>query len=100
MVWDMTTMKEIAQQTGVSVSTVSLVMNHRDEGRVKAEVASRVRETARKLGYKVNPMARSLRTNSTRILGFISDEVATTPYAGGMILGMQGPVRRHHDMHL
>lgn len=89
IVWGMTTMKEIAQQTGVSVSTVSLVMNHHDEGRVKAEVASRVRETARRLGYKVNPMARSLRTNSTRILGFISDEVATTPYAGGMILGAQ-----------
>ena len=94
MVWDMTTMKEIAQQTGVSVSTVSLVMNHRDEGRVKTEVASRVRETARKLGYKVNPMARSLRTNSTRILGFISDEVATTPYAGGIILGAQTAASR------
>lgn len=34
-------------------------------------------------------MARSLRTNKTRILGFISEEVATTPYAGGIILGAQ-----------
>lgn len=87
-------MKEIARQTGVSVSTVSLVMNHRDIGRVKPEIASRVRETAHRLGYKVNPMARSLRTNSTRILGFISDEVATTPYAGGMILGAQNAASR------
>lgn len=90
----MTTMKEIARQTGVSVSTVSLVMNHRDAGRVKPEIASRVRETARQLGYQINPMARSLRTNSTRILGFISDAVATTPYAGGMILGAQSAASR------
>ena len=90
----MTTMKEIARQTGVSVSTVSLVMNHRDVGRVKPEIAARVRETARQLGYQINPMARSLRTNSTRILGFISDAVATTPYAGGMILGAQSAASR------
>lgn len=82
-------MKEIAQRTGVSVSTVSLVMNHRDAGRIKPEIAERVRQAANQLGYKVNPMARSLRTNSTRIIGFISEEVATTPYAGGMILGAQ-----------
>lgn len=85
----MITMREIAKRTGVSVSTVSLVMNHHDEGRVNPQTAAMVRETAHKLGYKVNPLARSLRTNSTRILGFISDEVATTPFAGGMILGAQ-----------
>ena len=53
-----------------------------------------MRETARQLGYQINPMARSLRTNSTRILGFISDAVATTPYAGGMILGAQSAASR------
>ena len=90
----MTTMKEIAQRTGVSVSTVSLVMNHRDAGRIKPEIAERVRQAASQLGYKVNPMARSLRTNSTRIIGFISEEVATTPYAGGMILGAQSAANR------
>ena len=42
----MTTMKQVAQKAGVSVSTVSLVMNHRDVGRVKAEIAERVRKTA------------------------------------------------------
>ncbi|NEG54214.1 LacI family DNA-binding transcriptional regulator [Bifidobacterium platyrrhinorum] len=85
----MVTMKEIAHRTGVSVSTVSLVMNHRDEGRVKPAIAAHVREVADELGYQVNPMASSLRTNRTRTIGFISEEVATTPYAGGMILGAQ-----------
>ena len=82
-------MKEIAEATGVSISTVSLVLNGRDEGRVKAPLAALVREKADELGYTVNPLARSLRTCRTRILGFISEEVATTPYAGGIILGAQ-----------
>lgn len=82
-------MKEIAQQAGVSISTVSLVLNNRDAGRVKASIAQTVRDTAQKMGYRPNPIARSLRTNKTRILAFLSEEIATTPYAGGIILGAQ-----------
>ena len=87
-------MKKTAQRTGVSFSTISLVMNHRDEGRVKPQIAERVRATAREMGYEVNPMARSLRTRRTRILGFVSEEVATTPYAGGIIMGAQDAASR------
>lgn len=83
----MTTMKEVAEKTGVSVSTVSLVLNDRDEGRVKPAIAEQVRATAKRLGYRPNPLARSLRTSKTRILGFISEGIAATPYAGGIILG-------------
>jgi len=85
----MTTMKEVAERTGVSVSTVSLVLNDRDEGRVKPAIAEQVRATAKRLGYRPNPLARSLRTSKTRILGFISEEIAATPHAGGIILGAQ-----------
>ena len=48
----MTTMKEIAEQTGVSISTVSLVLNGRDEGRVNPALAKLVRNKATELGYK------------------------------------------------
>lgn len=89
----MTTMKEIAERTGVSVSTVSLVLNDRDAGRVKPEIAQRVRAEAKASGYKPNPLARSLRTSRTRIIGFVSDEIATTPYAGRLILGAQDAAR-------
>ncbi|BDR54358.1 LacI family transcriptional regulator [Bombiscardovia apis] len=90
----MTTMKEIAQATGVSVSTVSLVVNGRDQGRVKPDIAKRVRAEAKKIGYRPNPLARSLRTSHTRIIGFVSEEVATTPYAGGIIMGAQDAAAR------
>lgn len=85
----MITMKQIAAETGVSVSTVSLVMNNRDQGRVKPETSRAIRRTAEQLGYRPNPMARSLRTSRTGMLGFISEEVATTPYAGAIIKGAQ-----------
>ncbi|KAB7785726.1 LacI family DNA-binding transcriptional regulator [Bifidobacterium cebidarum] len=89
----MVTMKEIAQQAGVSVSTVSLVLNNRDEGRVRGNVANQVRAIASQLGYQSNPLASSLRTGRTHMLGFISEDVATTPYAGGIILGAQTAAR-------
>ncbi|KFI61470.1 LacI family DNA-binding transcriptional regulator [Bifidobacterium cuniculi] len=85
----MTTMKDIALRTGVSVSTVSLVLNGRDRGRVKPQIADRVHAVARELDYLPNAAARSLRTNRSQMLGFVSMEVATTPYAGGIILGAQ-----------
>ena len=53
----MVTMKEIANKAGVSVSTVSLVLNGRDEGRVKSKIADNVRAIATKLGYQSNPLA-------------------------------------------
>lgn len=85
----MTTIKEVAEKAGASVTAVSLSLNHRENGHVKKEVAQRIRRTAKELGYRPNPLARSLRTSRTRTIGFISEEIATTPYAGKMILGAQ-----------
>lgn len=85
----MVTMKQIANRAGVSISTVSLVLNNRDIGRVSPDVAERVRDIAAELGYLTNRLASGLRTSSTRTIGFLSDEVATTPFAGRMIEGAQ-----------
>lgn len=77
-------MKQIANRAGVSISTVSLVLNNRDIGRVSPDVAERVRDIAAELGYLTNRLASGLRTSSTRTIGFLSDEVATTPFAARM----------------
>lgn len=83
------TMKQIAEDLGVSISAVSLVLNGHANGRIRPELAQRIHEETQRLGYKPNRMARSIRTNRTYILGFISDEIATTPFAGRLILGAQ-----------
>ena len=74
--------KDIAKEAGVSICTVSLVMNNKDRNRVSKAVAQRVRGTAQSMGYKPNSVARTLRTSRSYVLGFITDEIATTPHAG------------------
>ena len=54
----MTTMKEISQIAGVSISTVSLVLNNRDSGRIKPAIAEKIRKITKDLGYSPNLMAR------------------------------------------
>ncbi|MGX6744876.1 LacI family DNA-binding transcriptional regulator [Streptomyces peucetius] len=85
----MVTLKDVADRAGVSVSTVSLVINGREAGRVKPAVGRRVRQAAEELGYAPNLQARSLRTRQTNTIGLISDMVASTPFAGRMLAGAQ-----------
>ena len=59
-------MKEIAEAAGVSISTVSLVLNGRDAGRVKAPLAALIREKADELGYTVNPLAHEFSVSSAK----------------------------------
>lgn len=86
--------KDIAKEAGVSICTVSLVMNNKDRNRVSKAVAQRVRETAQSMGYKPNSVARTLRTSRSYALGFITDEIATTPYAGRVLMGAQEAARK------
>lgn len=86
--------KDIAKEAGVSICTVSLVMNNKDRNHVSKAVAQRVRETAQSMGYKPNSVARTLRTSRSYALGFITDEIATTPYAGRVLMGAQEAARK------
>lgn len=85
----MLTLKDVARHVGVSISTVSLVLNDRSDGRVKPEVAERIRATAAELGYVPNLLARGLKTRQTHTIGLVSDRVATVPFAGPMLAGAQ-----------
>ncbi|MBI1874185.1 MAG: LacI family DNA-binding transcriptional regulator [Acidobacteria bacterium] len=64
-----TTMKRIAAELGVSITTVSKVLNnHHDIGRAtRARVLAKVRE----LGYQPNAIARSLTLRRTHTLGIV-----------------------------
>jgi LacI family transcriptional regulator len=81
--------KDVATAAGVSPSTVSVVLNDVDGARVAEETRRRVVEAAERLGYQPSPLARGLRTRRTQTIGFVSDVIATTPYAGQLIQGAQ-----------
>src|SRR5690606_24208267 len=59
--------KEVARAAGVSVTTVSHVLN--DKGRLNAETRERVCRIAAELGYRPNSAARNLVGKRTGLLG-------------------------------
>ena len=80
-------MVEVAARAGVSVTTVSHVLNDVPGKRIPPQTGQRVRDAAADLGYVVNGLARSLRLQQTHVLAFISDEVLITPFAAAMVHG-------------
>ncbi|MGF3056786.1 LacI family DNA-binding transcriptional regulator [Microbacterium sp. YY-01] len=85
----MITLKDLAAEVGVSASAVSLVLNDRHQGRVNAKTAERIRTAAADMGYIPNVLARGLRTKKTHTIGLLSDNVASVPFAGRMLEGVQ-----------
>ncbi|MEZ4591958.1 MAG: LacI family DNA-binding transcriptional regulator [Chloroflexota bacterium] len=83
----MTTIKDVAKQAGVSFKTVSRVLN--DDTAVRDSTRAKVLAAVEALDYRPNIMARSLRSQRTHTIGFISDVIASTPYASRIIQGAQ-----------
>jgi LacI family transcriptional regulator len=82
------TLADVAKRAGVSQTAASFVLTgRRVEMRISALVESRVLQAAEDTGYRPNIVSRSLRTGTTHTIGFISDTVATTPFAGDLIRG-------------
>lgn len=82
------TLADVARRAGVSQTAASFVLTgRREEMRISVDVETRVLEAARETGYRPNIVSRSLRTGTTHTIGFISDIVATTPFAGNLIKG-------------
>ena len=82
-------MADVAAHVGVSVTTVSHVLNDVPGKRVRPETRERVRAAAQEMGYLVNGLARSLRTRRSHVIAMIGDEIAVTPHAFGIIQGAQ-----------
>ncbi len=90
------TMSDIARQAGVSRTTVSFVLNnHASSASIPAETKDRILEAAKRLSYRPNLAAKVLHTNQTHTIGFITDEIATTPHAVNIIKGAQDEALAH-----
>src|SRR5215218_7202424 len=75
----MPTIREVAEQAQVSVSTVSHVINHTRF--VDPETQERVRRAIKVLGYRPNLLARSLRRRETRTIGLLVPDNANPFFA-------------------
>jgi LacI family transcriptional regulator len=66
------TVKDVAEKAGVSTATVSRVLN--GDARVKPDTVLLVNRTIEELGYRMNRVARSLKTSRTHTIGVIAPE--------------------------
>lgn len=74
-----TRLKDIAKVAGVSLQTVSYVMNN--NGSVSEEVRARVREIAARMGYRPNRSAKAMRTGRSQTLGLVVSDLSNPFYA-------------------
>jgi len=63
------TIRDVAKAAGVSVATVSSVLNNRNHTRISAETRAKVLEIAKKLGYRPRRVAQGLRKGLTYLVG-------------------------------
>jgi len=82
-------MRDVAKLAGVSQTTVSFVVNNTPNTNIPEETRQRILSAIEELGYRPNAFAKSLRLRRSQIIGFITDEIATSPYAGKIIQGAQ-----------
>ena len=83
----MATLKEIAQEAGVSVMTVSRVINKR-YGEVSEENIRKIQEIIDRLGYVPNYSARNLSSKSSNIISILIQGTETplsSPYNASML---------------
>lgn len=76
---------DVAARAQVSRTAVSFVLNGRGDGNVAPEAQERIRAAARELGYQPDRVARSLRLGRTHVIGFVTDAIATSPFAGRIL---------------
>jgi LacI family transcriptional regulator len=79
--------RDVAAAAGVSLTTVSHALS--GAGQLSDATRERVRSVAADLNYAPNRLASGLRSKRSQIIGFVSDEISTTPYAGRVLLGAQ-----------
>jgi DNA-binding LacI/PurR family transcriptional regulator len=80
------TMHDIARRAGVSLGTVSHVIN----GKVSVSEAARTRVQSAidALGYQPNHLSRALRTNRTNLIGVIIPDI-TNPFFPSVVRGIE-----------
>ncbi len=98
----MVTIREIAKQAGVSIATVSYVIN--GVGRVSDDTRRRVNAIIEETGFKPNKMAIGLKTNSANTIGLIAEDISSD-FIPAIICGITEFAEKHdlnvllYDLH-
>ena len=87
------TLRHVAEKAGVSITTVSRILNGRETGvPVRDTTRERIMSAAEELGYKPNLLARALRGSQSSLLGVIVRDIAD-PFLFQVLRGINDVAR-------
>lgn len=84
-------MKDLAQELGVSIATVSRALRSSPE--IGQDMQTKVKELAKRLNYRPNPFAQSLRKEAPRVIGVVVPNLVTHYYAA-VLDGIEDEARK------
>ncbi len=90
----MVTLKQVAERAGVSIKTVSRIVN--GDAAVNVKTRAAVQKHLRLLNYVPNQAARQMRSGTSPIVGLMTDVVASTPYSVDIVRGTQSALNESH----
>lgn len=82
------TLSDVARRAGVNPATASRALNPALPGRIAEPTAQRVRDAAAELGYRPDPIARSLRTRRSGFVGVVVPDL-TNPVIPPIVRGIE-----------
>jgi len=83
------TLRDVARRAGVNPATASRALNPALPGRISAPTERKVREAAQELGYRPDPVARSLRTRRSGFVGVVVPDL-TNPVLPPIVRAIEG----------
>jgi LacI family transcriptional regulator len=89
-----TKLQDIARESGFSIATVSRVLTNSTYP-VKASVREKILKTAHTMGYQPNLVARSLRTEQTKTVGILVDDLLS-PFTPPVVRGIQDRLKENN----
>ncbi len=95
----MPTIFDVAEAAGVSIASVSLVLNNPDTPRVGKARRQEIIQIANQLGYKPNMLAKGLRDQGTGIIGMVvpmRDAIFFNPFITEFLSGIQTCLVENH----
>lgn len=92
---ELVTLREVAKRAGVSIKTVSRIVNN--DAAVNAKTRESVQRHLSQLNYVPNQAARLMRNGVSSVYGLMTDVVATTPYSVDIVRGAQSALKANHQ---
>ncbi|MGB7437958.1 MAG: LacI family DNA-binding transcriptional regulator [Candidatus Acidiferrum sp.] len=94
------TIRDVARESGYSASTVSIVLNNAPLARyIPEDTKGRIQTAARQLGYRPNPLARSLRSQRSNIVGVMVFDI-TDPFCTPILRGLENALYQSNYLSL